>query len=215
MKTIPAVNCKNFECVKKSVAELSGFLPKGSWVQIDVSDGKFTRVKSWNNPKELKAWLKKEKIKKFNYEIHLMVRDSVKEAKKWLSFGANRIIFHVEGLTEKQYEFFMKLPASKTGFSAAPETDIKEASLFLNCFNFIQLLAVAPGYSGRKFNRAVLGKIKFIKKHYPGAVIEIDGGMNPQTAKLAKKAGAGIIVAGSYVFNGKNPEKSYENLRAV
>jgi GxxExxY protein len=77
----------------------------------------------------------------------------------------------------------------------------------------VQVLAVSPGKSGQKFDKRVLEKIRFLKKNYPDVIIEVDGGINLETAKLCKEAGAGILVAGNYIWGSKNPQGAYEELQ--
>jgi ribulose-phosphate 3-epimerase len=79
-----------------------------------------------------------------------------------------------------------------------------------------QVLAVHPGLAGQKFLPSVLNKIRFLKKNAPdGIVIEVDGGITPETAKLAKEAGADIAVAASYIFNSDDSRAAYEELKGI
>jgi len=198
------------------------FLPKTKskrWVQIDISDGKFTKAKSWNEPEQLKELrITNYELQNVKLEIHLMVNNLKPNFLKWLEI-ADRIIFHFENLDEVELSFIEKLKSKKSGpefgLAITMQTPVQIIMPFLSEFKFIQLLAVNPGYSGGEFNRETLKKIKFIKKNYPKVVIEIDGGMNEKTAKLVKKAGADIINSASYIFDSKNPKEAYQKLSLV
>lgn len=184
-------------------------MPKNNWVQIDISDGKFTKAKTWNKPEQLKELrIKNKELRKIKFEIHLMVENPEAWTKKWLKAGANRVIVHVEGISNRRLVNGNK----KIGVAIKPETPVEKLISYLNKTKIVQLLAVKPGYSGQKFNNGIVKKIKFLKKNYPKVIVEIDGGINPKTAKLVKKAGADIAVSGSYIFDSKDLRASYKNL---
>lgn len=216
MLVIPAINCKNLKCVKERLETAAEFLPKNKnkrWVQIDISDGKFTKAKSWNNAVQLSNL----KLKTYNLrlEAHLMVKDVTKEMGRWCDV-ADRLIIHVESLENLFLTSSdLRLIKDNIGIAINPGTSIKSLVPYLDKIKFVQLLAVNPGYSGQKFDKKTLQKIKFIKKNYPKVIIEIDGGIDEKTAKLVKNAGANIIVSGSYLFDSKNPKEAYKKLAGV
>lgn len=200
--------------------QAAGFLPKVSskrWVQIDVSDGKFTESKTWNDPAELKNLIT-YKLNNLNIEVHLMVNNLQPNIKKWTKI-ADRIIFHFENLDEVELAFIKKIGKKKKsvkfGIAVGPKNPIEIIIPFIKDFKFVQLLAVNPGKSGQRFDKATIEKIKFLKKNHPKVLIEIDGGINPKTAKAVKAAGADIINSGSYIFDSKNPKEAYKKLVSV
>ena len=77
------------------------------------------------------------------------------------------------------------------------------------------MLAVQPGPVGQEFLPFVCEKIKFLREEFPDAIIEVDGGMNPETAGQVKEAGADTIVSASYIFNAVDPKKAYEELCTI
>ncbi|MBI5401316.1 hypothetical protein HZB05_00615, partial [Candidatus Wolfebacteria bacterium] len=214
MLVIPAINCQNFKCVKERLEIAAEFLPSASrrrWVQIDISDGKFTKVKSWNNPKQFQNYLRLTTYDlRLNIEVHLMVNNLRPNVKKWLKI-ADRIIFHFEDLDENEFKFLKEIgrknKSIKFGIAITPKTPVEIIVPFLNYFRFVQLLAVNPGYSGQKFGKKTIDRIKFLKKYHPKIVVEIDGGIDAKTAKMVKKAGADIVNSGSYIFDSKNPKE--------
>jgi len=84
-----------------------------------------------------------------------------------------------------------------------------------NDFKHFQVLAVNPGPAGQKFQHQALDKIRFLRSHYPESVIEVDGGINEETAHLARKAGADIVTSASYIFSSDDPAAAYQKLLAV
>ncbi|MBZ1348894.1 MAG: hypothetical protein KY053_01515 [Candidatus Liptonbacteria bacterium] len=217
---IPVVNCSDFKCVKKNIELAVEFLPKGGWVHIDISDGKFTKNLTWNNPGELKKMIQKNKnLGKINFEVNLMVLKPEGLIEKWLKVGVKRIIINIEIL--KNPDFFLKICGkykAQAMISISSKTSvqkfIKNYSRFFDGqkIMYFHLLAVTPGFSGQTFQRKILKKIKILRKNFPRAIIEVDGGINPNTLKLAKKAGADLFAASSYIFNNSFPKKAYRDL---
>lgn len=215
MKVIPTINCITFAQATRRIKEAQRFLPKGGWLQIDISDGKFNPNKTWNDPKKFAKWLKDNKIEGINFEIHLMVVDPKPWAMQWLEAGAKRVVVHVEALTPNDILFLKGFGKGKVGIAMVPGSPIKAIERYVEHFPFIQLLAVKPGYSGQKFERKVLEKIVFLKALYPKIVIEIDGGVNATTAPTIKDAGADIVVSGSYIFDAEDKMAAYKELKKI
>lgn len=209
MKIIPAINCKDFKCVKAQIEKVAEFLPKNGWIQIDVSDGKFTKAKTYNNAKRVMQIAKRSSLK---LEVHLMVNNPKAYADKWLKAGADRVIVHIESILTRPGLVSKFGFRKEIGLAIKPETEIKKLFPYLDKIKFIQLLAVKPGYSGQRFNKHTVNKIKFLKKNYPKAVVEIDGGINPKTVQIIKKAGADIAASASYIFDSQNSKEAYKKL---
>ncbi|MEK7499798.1 MAG: hypothetical protein AAB649_04295 [Patescibacteria group bacterium] len=93
-----------------------------------------------------------------------------------------------------------------------PKTQTENLSLHLDAFKYLQLLAVPPGKAGQVFDESIIEKIKFLRAHAPNAIIEVDGGMNPETAKKCHEAGAHLFVSASFILNSSNPEEAYQTL---
>lgn len=216
MRIIPAINCQDFNCVKDKLQKAGEF--GAEWVQIDIADGKFTKHKTWNNPKNLSDV--RGQLSDVNIEIHLMVENPFDVIDEWIEAGAKRIIIHCEAM---EFPILIRQLANKfkknieIGLAINPNTPVESLMIYLpdESVKFIQLLAVEPGLSGQKFQPQVLDKIKFLKKNFPNVIIEIDGGINPETAKICKEAGADILAVGSYIFDDPNPLIIYNKLTAV
>ncbi len=74
-------------------------------------------------------------------------------------------------------------------------------------------MTVQPGWGGQEFKEWTLTKIEALRKLWPTGKIEVDGGINPETAKKTVKAGANLICAGTYIFRSKNVEEAIKNLK--
>ncbi len=212
MQIIPAINETDFEEVKKKIKLAVSF---AEWVHFDVSDGEFTDFKTWNEPEKLLEL--GDEFSDLKYEVHLMVKEPQAEVERWCSAGASRIIVHAEALENGYPMVIDKIDdfGAELGIALNPETRPEVLKPYLKAVHFIQLLAVSPGPSAQKFDDAVLNKIKFIRRENPGVQIEIDGGINPETARLAKTAGADILTSASYIWRSPDPKKAYETLKEI
>lgn len=215
MTIIPAINCKNIECVREKVLHATElFESSDCWVHIDVTDGKFTSHQLWNNPREL-AEMQTGAYKLPCYmEIHLMVQEPESVIHQWIDTAAQRFIVHLEALKPEKHSYFLEeVGYPRIILAIKPETPVEALVPYLAEFKMVQLLAVNPGQSGQLFDPAILDKIKFLKKNYPDVKIEVDGGINLQTAQLIKDAGADIAVSASYIWESPSPKEAYRALR--
>ncbi len=212
MKIIPAINCENFDCVSERILKAAEF---SDWAQIDVSDGAYSKAVTWNNPAELFSFMKENNLH-INIEAHLMVEDVLGESLRWLQEGAKRIVVQAE----VEFDVPMLLGAAKeynaeAMLSFSPETEINDKINIVSAFKEFQALSVAPGFAGQEFDGQSLNKIKSLRELSPSAIIEVDGGVNEETAKLIKKAGADVIVSASYIFGSDNPEEAFRRLKEI
>lgn len=218
MTTIPAINCPDLNCIKGKLKEVLGFFSEADgWVQLDITDRKFTDHATWNRPEELEKLIADYKLP-FKFEVHLMVDDPELIIKEWVRVGIKRLILHLEGIEDlelKIQDLRERTRGVELGLAINPDTPVEELLSFLKDFKFVQILAVHPGKAAQKFDEGVLEKIEFLKKNHPNVIIEVDGGINPETARLAKKAGADILASASYIFDSPNPKKAYEELKAI
>ncbi|MEK7658066.1 MAG: ribulose-phosphate 3-epimerase [Patescibacteria group bacterium] len=231
MQIVPAINCGNFECVKEKLQKAAKFFsPANRWAQIDIADGKFTNWKTWNNPSELSDV--SSKMSNVNIEVHLMVENPQEAIDDWLDAGAKRIIVHFEALVKTAEKnplndfsdilnFILEKCEPKNvevGLALAPKTPVEELIPYLNKISFIQILAVEPGLAGQKFQEKIFDKIKFLKSldgEYADIAVEVDGGVNLETAKLCKEAGADILAAASYIWENQNPKAAFDELAKI
>ena len=203
---IPAVNTDSFEEVKRRIKLVEPF---SKWVQLDICDGTFTKNTTWHNPGDLLAIETPLKI-----EVHLMVNDIDQRMEEWLIAPVQRIIFHLE--TSKDPDFIIdkcKKAKKEVGIAIGPDTSWTKLVPYLKKVDLFQILGVYPGLAGQKFQEECFDKIRHLRKECPECIIEVDGGMDKETAKKAVEAGANILTAASAIFNAENVEKAIEELR--
>ena len=210
MLVIPAINEVEFSEVSKKIGIAGVF---SSWIHIDIVDGRFASNITWNNPSELFAASSQPSI---NIEAHLMVENPEAVIKDWIFTGVKRIVIQIEAIDSAKARSVLEIADDvEIGLAVNPETPIEDALPYLENFKFILILGVNPGLAGRPFNEKILEKIKFLKNYYPNVIIEADGGINLETAKLVKEAGADIVVSASYIWGSQNPEKAYQELTVI
>ncbi|AKX33848.1 ribulose-phosphate 3-epimerase [Spiroplasma litorale] len=194
------------------------------WIHYDVMDYNFVPNLSFG-PKILSDITN---FYDFNIDIHFMVRiDEKWNINDYLnSFMLNNVkqfTFHIESLNDSQINevqnFCLK---NRINFSLAinPNTSIERIEKYFKILDNILVMSVQPGFGGQKFIEDVIIKIKDLKniknKNNYSYTIEIDGGINQETYKIAKEAGVDILVAGSYLVN-KNitQEELFERVNQI
>lgn len=213
MNVLPVINCSDVECIRKKLELAENFLPMGDMVHLDISDASFSDHKTWNEPLE---WVSLKSP--FILEVHLMVEHPEEHADNWLAAGAQRLVVQVETITlESLHEIISAAERYKVEvmLSSRPETPMEELEPYIKYCKAFQVLAVKPGPSGQDFLAFVTEKIRFLRDELPNATIEVDGGMNAETATLVKAVGADTIVSSSYIFESADPKAAYEALRNI
>ena len=184
------------------------------WLHFDVMDGHFVPNISFGST--VLKW-----INNFNifYDVHLMISDPYKYSLDFIKNGANLITFHYECYSDKNRIYdtikLIKDNGCKVGLSIKPNTSVDEIKEFLPLLDLVLVMSVEPGFGGQKFMENSLDKIKKLSElkennHY---IIEVDGGINEETAKKCKENGVDVLVAGSYLFNAENFKENVNKLR--
>ncbi len=187
-------------------------------IHVDVMDGHFVPNLTIGPPviKSLR------KYTSLPFDVHLMINPVHKYIKDYSDAGADIITFHPEA-TENILETInlIKSLNKKVGISLNPNTEIKAAEEHLDKVDLILIMSVYPGFGGQKFIGDVVKKIKDLDKIRTklkhSFKIEIDGGINFETSKIAVQAGVDILVSGTTVFKENNGDlkKNIEILKQL
>ena len=213
MHVIPVVNCPDAECAKAKFAVLKSFYEPGGFVHFDVTDGIFAGHATWETPT---GW--GTLAEPYLLEAHLMVARPEAHVGPWVAAGAKRLILPVESMKADIADAVLEMAQSHSVpimLAANPETPVEAFLPYLAQFSMFQILAVHPGPSGQEILSGIPEKIAALRRAKPDAIIEVDGGVNPATARLVKEAGADIIASGSYIFNAPDPKAAYEELKNI
>jgi len=175
------------------------------FIQIDIMDGKFVKNKSLM-PKDIKKIKIAQKV-----EYHLMIKNPENKIDEFLKLKPFSIIIHYE--STKKLDYLIKKIKSKKvkiGIAINPETKIEKVFPYLKKIDSVLVMAVHPGFYHSRFTPTSLDKIRRLRKKTK-LPIEIDGHEDEKTCTLSTKAGANILISGSYIFN-NNPKKAYKRL---
>jgi ribulose-phosphate 3-epimerase len=206
----PSILSADFGNLKASLEQVQS----AKWIHVDVMDGHFV-------PNISIGPVVVNGIRKYTDQIldtHLMITDPLQYAEAFVKAGSDRITFHFEAVHDPMKTILaIKELGVPVGISIKPKTDVKALLTILEYVDLVLVMSVEPGFGGQAFIPEAVDKIKelatlkkVIKNNY---LIEVDGGINKETGKLCKEAGVDVLVAGSYIFNDKDPEARIEDLK--
>ncbi len=183
------------------------------YIHFDVMDGVFVPNISYGIP-ILKAV---SKIVKGTLDVHLMIIDPIKYVKEFADNGADIITFHSEAESDVNETInAIHSYGKKAGLAIKPNTPVSDIEQYLDKIDMLLVMTVEPGFGGQGFINSTLEKIseakKIIDSRGLNVPIQVDGGINAETAELVKNAGAEILVAGSYLFGADNMREAVEKL---
>lgn len=208
----PSVLALDYSRVNEQISELNE--SKAEWIHFDVMDGHFVPNLTFG-PDILKGM---KKLTTLLFDVHIMVCDPEFYADVFIDAGANCLTFHIEALENNKILPLISRIKDRgvmAGISIKPNTDIECLRPFIEHVDLVLLMSVEPGFGGQSFDHNVIDKIKIVQQmsdeYNSKLLIEIDGGINDQTAKLCKEAGADVLVSGSYIFKG-DIKKQIESL---
>lgn len=209
----PSVLSLDYTDTKEQLKQLNE--SKATWMHFDVMDGHFVPNLTFG-PDILKAF---KKAVDMVMDVHIMVDDPFTYANIFMDAGADVITFHYEACDtiEDCITLCRNIRARgvMAGVSVRPNTPIEPLLPYLQEMDVVLIMSVEPGFGGQSFMEHTLDKVRTLRtlieqQQFP-LRIEIDGGINKETAALARDAGCDTLVAGSYVFK-SNIKEAVESL---
>lgn len=213
MKVAPSLLAADFACLSKELQRVES----ADWIHFDVMDGHFVPNLSFG-PLVLQSL--KQHTQLF-VDVHLMVTNPIHYIQPFVDAGAQLIVFHFEAC--KSPEQIKNLISQIhqmgiwAGISIKPQTDVMVLDPYLEDLDVVLIMSVEPGRGGQSFMPSSLDKIAQLKAMILAknskCLIEVDGGINPETAKMCQAAGADVVVAGSSIFQATDYKQVIKDLR--
>lgn len=179
-------------------------------IHLDVMDGHFVPNISIGAP--VIAAMKK--VCSVPFDVHLMISNPFDYIDDFADAGADIITFHTECDSDTDKTLDKILAAGcKAALAVKPATPIEEVYPYLEKLSMVLVMTVEPGFGGQSFMESTMPKIIKLRERCPEIDIQVDGGINSETVKIAGQAGANVFVAGSAVFRSDNPAEAIKILK--
>ncbi|MFA7560756.1 MAG: ribulose-phosphate 3-epimerase [Candidatus Izemoplasmatales bacterium] len=208
----PSFLSSDFSKLESEIKSIS----QAKWLHFDCMDGKFVPNQTYDHKmvKNIKTYSNQF------FDVHLMIEKPIDYIDDYIDAGADLITFHYEACDDPlKLIRLIKKQNVLAGISIKPNTSVEVLKPLLPYLDLILIMSVEPGAGGQKFIPESLEKIAYLKamkhKFNYEYFIEVDGGINLETAKLVKEVGCDVIVVGSFIFKQKNRNELIGELENV
>ena len=210
----PSVLSCDFANIQRDVEMINN--SKADWFHVDVMDGVFVPNISFGFP--VISAIKKHAKKPL--DVHLMIQNPDQYISEFKKAGADVLTVHYEACTHLHRTIQqIKEAGMMVGVALNPHTPVHVLEDLIHELDMVLIMSVNPGFGGQKFIEKAIEKVskvkEMIRKAGSKTLIEVDGGVNTETAIRLLKAGADVLVAGSFVFNSPNPVQTIADLKSI
>lgn len=210
----PSVLAADFANLQHDVEMINN--SAADWFHIDIMDGVFVPNISFGMP--VLAAINKHAKK--TIDVHLMIVDPDRYIETFKNLGADILTVHYEACTHLHRSLqAIKAAGMKAGVAVNPHTNVALLEDVINDIDLVCIMSVNPGFGGQSFIEKTYKKVQQLKeiivRNNATTLIEIDGGVTDKNAADLVKAGADVLVAGSFVFTAQDPIATIENLKKI
>lgn len=211
MIVAPSILSADFANLERDIKAVTSF--GAQWIHVDVMDGHFVPNITIGAPvvKSIR------KVTNAKIDVHLMIENPEKYVDDFINAGADLIVFHIESRVNAMnlIEHIRKHDRG-VGISLKPKTPVSVIEQYLKYIHMVLIMTVEPGFSGQKFMQNCALKIQELdnwkKQNNSDLIIQVDGGINEETAKICRGYGANCLVAGNFIFQNKDPRQAVKIL---
>lgn len=206
VKVAPSILSADFVNLERDIRALKE--TGADYVHVDVMDGLFVPNITIGIP--VVAAIRR--ITDMPLDVHLMIDRPLRYVDDFCKAGSDLLTVHVEADTQENTLAALKRIREngvRAAISVKPKTPAEAVLPFLPCCNLILVMTVEPGFGGQSFMQDMMPKLKTIRGYIdaqnPGCELEVDGGVNTETARICRENGANVLVAGSAYFKAADP----------
>ena len=210
----PSVLAADFANLQRDIEMINQ--SEADWFHIDIMDGHFVPNLSYGMP--VVEAIKKHATKPL--DVHLMIEQPERYIETFAKIGADIITVHYEATTHLHRTLTqIKNAGCKAGVVLNLSTPVSVLEDILPECYMVLIMSINPGFGGQKFEEITYNKVRKLRKMIDeqglDTLIEIDGGVTDKNAKQLVEAGANVLVAGSYIFNAKDPIQTTADLKKL
>jgi len=198
----PSLLAANFTCLAEEVKKVEE--GGANYLHLDIMDGVFVPNISYGAGivEALRP------VSHLIFDVHLMIVEPIRYVDSFINAGADSITIHYESCKNcRQVLEYIREHSVKAGLAISPDTPYDVVLPLLDVVDMVLVMTVEPGFGGQSFMHDMMPKVKEIREMITATGkdidLEVDGGVNAETAKICVANGANVLVAGSYLFKQK------------